>query len=102
MAPGSAVLGSRPRAGVVVGAGKRGALVARRAQNDDRRSAGLVGKAKVAVSSVALASVLLAGGAAHAELNEREYERGGEFNRGSAKQFGGIDMIKVGNLCKQR
>jgi hypothetical protein len=28
-------------------------------------------------------------------LNAAEANRGGEFNRGSAKQFGGYDLVKV-------
>jgi len=57
------------------------------------------------VASVALAAALFVGAGAEtlvqqppsalAELNAREYERGGEFNRGSAMQFGGVDMKKV-------
>merc|ERR1711904_579437 len=57
------------------------------------------------LASVALAAALFVGAGAEtlvqqppsalAELNAREYERGGEFNRGSAMQFGGVDMKKV-------
>lgn len=43
------------------------------------------------VAAAALASPL----AANAELNAAEANRGGEFNRGSAKQFGGYDLVKV-------
>ena len=45
-------------------------------------------------AAAAAACVVLAG-PAHAELNAAEANRGGEFNRGSAKQFGGYDLVKV-------
>jgi len=60
-------------------------------------------KVQGSVCSLALAASVLAGAGgvdviapqkAHAELRQSEYDRGGEFNRGSAKQFGGIDMMK--------
>jgi len=60
-------------------------------------------KIQGAVCSVALAASVFAGAGgadllappqARAELRQSEYDRGGEFNRGSAKQFGGIDMMK--------
>ena len=50
--------------------------------------------------AAAAAGLLLGGGPAAAELNRLEYERGGEFNRGTAMQFGGTDMIKV-DIAKQ-
>ena len=53
-----------------------------------------------AVAAAAAAGLLLGGGPAAAELNRLEYERGGEFNRGTAMQFGGTDMIKV-DIAKQ-
>ena len=63
----------------------------------------LARKIQGSVASVALAATLVTGAGqfatfppeARAELNQYEYERGGEFNRGSAKQFGGIEMKKV-------
>ena len=52
-------------------------------------------KVRGSVCSVALAATVIAGGVevvappqAHADLRQSEYDRGGEFNRGSAKQFG--------------
>ena len=66
----------------------------------DAREEPSKGLGRAAVSA-ALAATLVVSGAgqqpptALAELNAREYDRGGEFNRGSAKQFGGVDMIKV-------
>ena len=53
-----------------------------------------------AAAAAAAAGLLLGGGPAAAELNRLEYERGGEFNRGTAMQFGGTDMIKV-DIAKQ-
>lgn len=48
------------------------------------------------ITSIALATAFaLSGAPAHAELNRAEANRGGEFNRGSAKQFGGYDLVKV-------
>ena len=63
----------------------------------------LARKIQGSVASVALAATLVTGAdqfaafppEARAELNQYEYDRGGEFNRGSAKQFGGIEMKKV-------
>ena len=46
----------------------------------------------VAAASVASVLVLSLPDPAFAELNAREAARGGEFNRGSAKQFGGYDL----------
>ena len=56
--------------------------------------------AHAAAAAAAAAGLLLGGGPAAAELNRLEYERGGEFNRGTAMQFGGTDMIKV-DIAKQ-
>jgi len=61
----------------------------------------LVRRLQGSCASVALAAMVFAGVGqvvvpeAKAELNQYEYERGGEFNRGSAKQFGGIEMKAV-------
>jgi len=44
--------------------------------------------------AAALCALALAAGPAHAELNAAEANRGGEFNRGSAQQFGGYDLVK--------
>ena len=52
------------------------------------------GAASLGLAAAAAACVVLAG-PAHAELNAAEANRGGEFNRGSAKQFGGYDLVKV-------
>ena len=46
----------------------------------------------VATATCAAAALLVSSPAAHAELNAREANRGGEFNRGSAQQFGGYDL----------
>ena len=60
----------------------------------------LPGLGGAAAAAAAAAGLLLGGGPAAAELNRLEYERGGEFNRGTAMQFGGTDMIKV-DIAKQ-
>ncbi|QDZ25045.1 hypothetical protein HOP50_15g75880 [Chloropicon primus] len=69
----------------------------------EENGSSVMSKVRATLASVALAATVAGGVGAYdavaplqarAELNEREYERGGEFNRGSAKQFGGIDMIK--------
>lgn len=68
-----------------------------------REEGALRKQAQRSLCSVALAVCVAAGAGveeavsppiAHAELRQSEYDRGGEFNRGSAKQFGGIDMIR--------
>ena len=58
------------------------------------------GKDKQTISSYQVRPGLGGAAAAAAELNRLEYERGGEFNRGTAMQFGGTDMIKV-DIAKQ-
>merc|ERR1711990_400566 len=80
--------------------------VAVRSSRRSERATGvedLARKIQGSVPSVALAAPLVTGAGqfasfppeARAELNQYEYDRGGEFNRGSAKQFGGIEMKKV-------
>mmetsp|Transcript_5615 Transcript_5615/g.14062 ORF Transcript_5615/g.14062 Transcript_5615/m.14062 type:complete len:274 (+) Transcript_5615:77-898(+) len=67
----------------------------------DAREEPSKGLGRAAVSAALAATLVVSGAGLHqpptalAELNAREYDRGGEFNRGSAKQFGGVDMIKV-------
>lgn len=61
------------------------------ARSDEGRSISLGQRAAAA----ALSAALLAAGPAHAELNKFEAARGGEFNRGSAQQFGGYDLQKA-------
>ena len=69
------------------------------AADDDKRVAfgraesalGARARAMAAATAVACAMLASAPGA-HAELNKFEAARGGEFNRGSAQQFGGYDL----------
>lgn len=50
---------------------------------------------ELALALGAACALTLSAGDARAELNRAEADRGGEFNRGSAKQFGGYDLVKV-------
>jgi uncharacterized protein YjbI with pentapeptide repeats len=50
--------------------------------------------AKEALTAAVVALCVATACPAHAELNAAEANRGGEFNRGSAKQFGGYDLVK--------
>jgi len=68
---------------------RRRARVQARRTTDDVTATGFAAAAAAAAACVVLA------GPAHAELNAAEANRGGEFNRGSAKQFGGYDLVKV-------
>lgn len=66
------------------------------AQSDEGQSVTLGQRAAAA----ALSAALIAAGPAHADLNKYEAARGGEFNRGSAQQFGGYDLQNV-DVIKQ-
>ena len=68
---------------------RRGRVQARRTPDGTATVAAARGRAAAAAACVVLA------GPARAELNAAEANRGGEFNRGSAKQFGGYDLVKV-------
>jgi hypothetical protein len=70
---------------------RRRARVQARRTTDDVTA---TGAASLGLAAAAAACVVLAG-PARAELNAAEANRGGEFNRGSAKQFGGYDLVKV-------
>lgn len=68
-----------------------------RAQCDDRSSQP-VGLIPAGVVTGLVSFSLLFTPLAHADLNRREADLGGEFDRGSAKQYGEMDIIVSGLL----
>ena len=72
--------------------------------SDDPRarvSSALASGARLAAAAAAAATLSLSGvDPAFAELNAREAARGGEFNRGSAQQFGGYDLTNTDVVAK--
>ena len=72
--------------------------------SDDARarvSSALASGARLAAAAAAAATLSLSSvDPAFAELNSREAARGGEFNRGSAQQFGGYDLTNTDVVAK--
>ena len=67
----------------------------------ERVSSALASGARLAAAAAAATTLALSGvDPAFAELNAREAARGGEFNRGSAQQFGGYDLTNTDVVAK--
>eukprot|EP00227_Mantoniella_beaufortii_P007256 CAMPEP_0197583670 /NCGR_PEP_ID=MMETSP1326-20131121/6510_1 /TAXON_ID=1155430 /ORGANISM="Genus nov. species nov., Strain RCC2288" /LENGTH=277 /DNA_ID=CAMNT_0043147925 /DNA_START=87 /DNA_END=920 /DNA_ORIENTATION=+ len=88
----SAKPSSKRSSAVVCAQQRRESSGAAAAAESQTLGASLANAARCFTVSAAAAAVLLTAQPACAELNAREAARGGEFNRGSAQQFGGYDL----------